>query len=226
MKKSAGAFAALSLLTITTGLIDAATVLGFTVFAANMTGNIVFLGFSLGGSPEYALVPSVAALVGFVLGAWGAGFIVPAKLAPRPASTALGVQAVLIGVAAVVAMFSDAPGSTWQDWLILLILGAAMGLQNVISLASPVADMKTTVLTLTIAGIASELARGTQQRWGLRLVSIVLLLNGALGGTLIFLQLGMGWTLLAASVITAMAAVIFRSISTGDKWAAGLAREA
>lgn len=39
-------------------------------------------------------------------------------------------------------------------------------------------------------------------------------------------QLGMGWTLLAASVITAMAAVIFRSISTGDKWAAGLAREA
>jgi uncharacterized membrane protein YoaK (UPF0700 family) len=39
-------------LTVTTGLIDAVSVLGLgRVFTANMTGNIVFLGFGLAGVP-------------------------------------------------------------------------------------------------------------------------------------------------------------------------------
>jgi uncharacterized membrane protein YoaK (UPF0700 family) len=39
---------ALALLTFATGLVDAASVLGLGhVFTANMTGNVVFLGFSL-----------------------------------------------------------------------------------------------------------------------------------------------------------------------------------
>ena len=42
----------LVVLTITTGLIDAVSVLGLgRVFTANMTGNIVFLGFAVAGVP-------------------------------------------------------------------------------------------------------------------------------------------------------------------------------
>ena len=47
--------ALLVVLTITTGLIDAVSVLGLgRVFTANMTGNIVFLGFALARVPEFS----------------------------------------------------------------------------------------------------------------------------------------------------------------------------
>lgn len=216
-QRSYSTLTALGLLTVTTGLIDAATVLGFTVFAANMTGNVVFIGFSLGGSPDYSLIPSLAALIGFLVGSWTAGFVVPDRLMPRPAGTALGLQSVLVGVAALTAALT-AGGAQWQTWVLMAVLGAAMGLQNVISLASPVPDMKTTVLTLTLAGFAADLARGKKQKWNLRLTSVILLLSGALGGTLIFLSFGMGWTLLAATVTTALAAVILRNCHTDQRW--------
>src|SRR5438128_1590689 len=53
----------LLLLTVTTGLIDAVSVLGLgRVFTANMTGNVVFLGFALARGPGSARTrPSRAA---------------------------------------------------------------------------------------------------------------------------------------------------------------------
>jgi hypothetical protein len=48
----------LLLLSVTTGLVDAVSVLGLgKVFTANMTGNIVFLGFAAAGTPASALRP-------------------------------------------------------------------------------------------------------------------------------------------------------------------------
>ncbi len=212
-------FTALGLLTVTTGLVDAATVLGFTVFAANMTGNVVFLGFSLGGSSQYPLVLSLSALVGFVVGSWVAGFIIPTPLAPKPASAALSLQTVLLSVGAVIAATASSGSAAWQDWLLLLVLGAAMGFQNVTSLASPVQDMKTTVLTLTIAGLAADVARGKQQKWGLRVVSVLLMLSGALGGALIFFSFGLAWTLVAAIVTAAASAILVRAGQHDAVWA-------
>ena len=46
----------LLLLSFTTGLVDATSVLGLgKVFTANMTGNIVFLGFAAVGTPGFAV---------------------------------------------------------------------------------------------------------------------------------------------------------------------------
>jgi len=60
----------LVVLTITTGLIDAVSVLGLgRVFTANMTGNIVFLGFALARVPEFSARRSLAALAAFLVGA-------------------------------------------------------------------------------------------------------------------------------------------------------------
>ena len=43
----------LGVLTVTTGLVDAVSVLGLgRVFTANMTGNVVFLGFAVVGIPN------------------------------------------------------------------------------------------------------------------------------------------------------------------------------
>ena len=47
--------------TCATGLVDAVSVLGLgRVFVANMTGNVVFLGFAAAGVPGFALVASLA----------------------------------------------------------------------------------------------------------------------------------------------------------------------
>jgi uncharacterized membrane protein YoaK (UPF0700 family) len=57
-------------MTFVTGLVDAFSylVLGH-VFVANMTGNILFLGFALAGEHGLLVVASVTALVAFFFGA-------------------------------------------------------------------------------------------------------------------------------------------------------------
>ena len=57
-------------MTLVTGLVDAFSylVLGH-VFVANMTGNIVFLGFALAGAPGFSITASVAATLAFAAGA-------------------------------------------------------------------------------------------------------------------------------------------------------------
>jgi uncharacterized membrane protein YoaK (UPF0700 family) len=57
-------------MTLVTGLVDAFSylVLGH-VFVANMTGNIVLLGFALAGTPGFSIAASVTALVSFSAGA-------------------------------------------------------------------------------------------------------------------------------------------------------------
>src|SRR5712691_4568212 len=60
----------LSVLTVTTGLVDAVSVLGLgRVFTANMTGNVVFLGFAAAGVPGFSIARAVVSLVGFSVGA-------------------------------------------------------------------------------------------------------------------------------------------------------------
>ena len=57
-------------LTVVTGLVDAVSYLALGhVFVANMTGNVVFLGFALAGAPGLSAPASLAALVAFLVGA-------------------------------------------------------------------------------------------------------------------------------------------------------------
>src|SRR3954454_10167075 len=67
-------------MTATTGLVAAVSVLGLgRVFVANMTGDIVFLGFAVAGAPGFALAAALAALGGFLVGAWAVGALVSAR---------------------------------------------------------------------------------------------------------------------------------------------------
>src|SRR3712207_3263287 len=61
---------ALMALTVVTGLVDAVSFLGLgRVFTANMTGNVVFLGFALGGAQNIAVNSSLSAIGAFLIGA-------------------------------------------------------------------------------------------------------------------------------------------------------------
>ncbi|MDT4991474.1 MAG: hypothetical protein QOH97_1366, partial [Actinoplanes sp.] len=65
------------LLTVVTGLVDAFSYLLLgRVFVANMTGNVVFVGFALAGAAGFALTASLAALAGFIAGAGAGGRLV------------------------------------------------------------------------------------------------------------------------------------------------------
>src|ERR1700758_1758325 len=60
----------LIVMTFVTGLVDAFSylVLGH-VFVANMTGNVVFLGFALAGAPDFSIADSLVAMAAFAAGA-------------------------------------------------------------------------------------------------------------------------------------------------------------
>src|SRR3954453_20991312 len=68
---------ALLALTFTTGLVDAVSYLGLgRVFTANMTGNIVLLGFGIVGAGGLPVVAPVVSLVSFLVGAGAGGVLV------------------------------------------------------------------------------------------------------------------------------------------------------
>jgi uncharacterized membrane protein YoaK (UPF0700 family) len=51
-----------------TGVVDAVSILALgRVFIANMTGNVVFIGFALAGAPGFSLAASLLALAGFLI---------------------------------------------------------------------------------------------------------------------------------------------------------------
>ena len=53
-------------MTLVTGLVDAFSYLALGhVFVANMTGNVVFLGFALAGVPGFSVLASLAAVASF-----------------------------------------------------------------------------------------------------------------------------------------------------------------
>src|ERR1022692_4313140 len=64
----------LLILTLVSGLVDAVSYLGLgRVFTANMTGNVVVLGFAAAGAPGFSAPASLTSLGAFLVGAVVAG---------------------------------------------------------------------------------------------------------------------------------------------------------
>ncbi|WP_042414915.1 YoaK family protein [Streptacidiphilus anmyonensis] len=194
-------------LTFVTGLVDAVSYLGLGhVFVANMTGNVAFLGFSLAGAKSLSLWASALAIAAFVVGAWSESRI--ARLLPAgPVGlfrVVVAAHAVLVACAAAVAFASGATHTGTRAALIAL-LGCGMGLQNAVVRKLAVPDLTTTVLTLTVTGLASDRPERATAR---RLLSVAAILAGALTGAALELHAGAAWALgTAALVLAAVAAV-------------------
>src|SRR6266536_2335521 len=105
-------------LTLATGLVDAVSILALgRVFVANMTGNVVFIGFAAAGAPGFSLSASLSALAGFLLGALVGGVLTGRFAAHRavPLRNAVGVELLLLLIALlVVAAGSDRLSSVRQ----------------------------------------------------------------------------------------------------------------
>ena len=177
-------------MTVVTGLVDAYSylVLGH-VFVANMTGNVVFLAFALVGTPGFSTTASVAALGAFSVGAVAGGRVAAARVADRGRLLQVGaaVQSVFVASSVVLVVLSGSPlGAPWRYGLIAT-LGLAMGVQNATARQLAVPDLTTTVLTLTITGIAADSAPGGGRgaHAGRRLVAVAAMFVGALVGAVL-----------------------------------------
>jgi uncharacterized membrane protein YoaK (UPF0700 family) len=177
-------------MTLVTGLVDAFSylVLGH-VFVANMTGNIVLLGFALAGAPGFSITASATALVSFFAGALIGGRIASWHGGHRGRlhSSAAAIQALFLAVSVILAALSNSPVTAGYRYPLIVALGAAMGIQNAAARKIAVPDLTTTVLTLTITGIAADsaLAGGPGSKAGSRLIPVATMLAGALIGAVL-----------------------------------------
>lgn len=214
----------LALLTVVTGFVDSYSYLALGhVFVANMTGNVVFLGFAAAGSGQFSFGSSILALAVFALGAMAGGRIArihPAAHRGRMLFNAVLIEFGLTGAAYLVAQFGPNPGSSVK-YLLIVLLGLAMGVQNATARKLAVPDLTTTVLTLTITGTAadSRLAGGPNSRLGRRAVSVLAMFLGALLGGLFVVHGHAPIALLCAVVL--LAAVTYgaqRTLASTRAW--------
>jgi uncharacterized membrane protein YoaK (UPF0700 family) len=208
-------------MTLVTGLVDAFSylVLGH-VFVANMTGNVVFLAFALAGAPGFSIVASLVALSAFVLGSLGGGLF-GSRLGQHRGhllSFAAALQALLLGSAVVLAALSGNPVPPGFSYALIIVLGVAMGLQNATARKLAVPDLTTTVLTLTIVGMAADSrpTGGSGSKAGRRLIAVLAMFIGALIGTLLIFHISIVLPLVIALIILAVIAGATRLLSRTD----------
>lgn len=199
----------LLLLSLTTGLVDAISILGLgKVFTANMTGNIVFLGFAAAGAPGFRVAPYIVALAAFLFGALVAGRTGRVH-ATRPLRrwlvTAALLEASLLWIAAALAMGFDVAAQTPSATLfaIIALTGTAMGFRNGTIRQLKVPDLTTTVLTLTLTGLAADStpAGGGNPNWGRRLGGVAAIFAGAALGAVMVTHLGLALPLMITGAL-------------------------
>jgi uncharacterized membrane protein YoaK (UPF0700 family) len=202
----------LLILTLTTGVIDAASYLGLgRVFAANMTGNIVLLGFGIAGSGGLPVVAPLVSLAAFLAGATVGGRM-GAMLRPKEAhlSRAMVIEIGVTALATLIAIVFDITPGHFSGDLIIALLAFAMGVRNATVRQLKVADLTTTVLTMTLTGLAADspLGGGDGKGSWRRGAAVVSMLAGAVAGALL-LKADLALVLLAAAVLALATWLVF-----------------
>jgi uncharacterized membrane protein YoaK (UPF0700 family) len=219
--------ALLLLLTIVTGLVDALSYLKLGhVFVANMTGNVVFLGFAVADAKDFSIAASLAATAAFLAGALAGGRLGAhaGQHRGRLLAIATYVEIALVGAALVASTLPLDRGGGAETYVLIVLLALAMGVQNATARRLGVPDLTTTVLTLTLTGLAADsaLAGGRSPRPGRRLLAtFTMFLGAAIGATVIF-QFGVS-ALLALTFVLLVASGVcaYRVSSSSEAWSVG-----
>src|SRR3989449_6893161 len=180
---------ALLVLTAATGLIDAVSYLALGhVFTANMTGNVVFLAFAVAAPPGFSIARSLVSLAAFLAGAVAGGRLA-ARLGSGPqhrwVATAVAVEAALLLAAGLVAA-AGTRAALLAVYGVIVLTALAMGVRNATVRKIALPDLTTTVLTLTLTGLAADsaLAGGGNPRAWRRGAAVLSMFLGAAGGAL------------------------------------------
>lgn len=182
-------------LTVASGAVDAISYLGLgKIFSAFMTGNLVFLGFSIAEIEGPDVVPVIVALVMFTAGAF-LGLRFTAMRSNESGSWFPAVTVLLAFVAIAEASFlvvwlSTAGHPSTVDADVLIALSSlAMGIQTAAVRSLGVQGIFTTAGTFTLVAFAGTFAGSRSRSEMPRLVGVLLgLVAGAVAGGLLFLH--------------------------------------
>lgn len=212
-------------LTFTTGIIDAVTILGLgDIFASLMTGNVVYIGLGLGGFEEVSPLRSAFAILSFVVGSVLAGALAGRLAEGRVGTwllTVVAIEVVLLLGAAWAArdIGPDAAIDPLAGSLIVAVglTSFAMGMRNSTIMRLSVADLKVTVLTLAISGLGADIGSGKSQatKQVRRLGSIFLIGVGAGLGAWLFFHYGVAVPLCVMALIGVLATIAFALSAEG-----------
>ncbi|WP_042372080.1 YoaK family protein [Streptacidiphilus neutrinimicus] len=203
----------LLVLTLVSGIVDGVSYLGLGhVFTANMTGNVVVVGFAIAGAPGFSAAGSLTSLGAFLLGsAWAGRLAIRHRHSSRPTwfRTALLLEASLQALATVIGF---TVGVRHTQLGLIAVLGLSMGLRNGTVRKLAVPDISTTVLTMTLTGIAadSSLAGGANTRLRRRVLTVVAMIAGAAPGAALVLHGHGAWALLLATTLVTVVALVYR----------------
>ena len=195
------------------GLVDAVSNLGLgRVFTANMTGNVVLLGFGIAGSGGLPVVAPLVSLCAFLAGS-AVGGVLAVRTGDRHVqhvARALGIEIGLLLAAAITAAATDVRPSSFAGDAIIALLALAMGVRNATVRRLAVPDLTTTVLTMTLTGLAAEsqVAGGSGQGSLRRITAVLAMLSGAVAGALL-LKISLVAPLLAAAVLVLLVALAY-----------------
>jgi uncharacterized membrane protein YoaK (UPF0700 family) len=203
----------LLLLTFATGLVDAVSVLVLGhVFVANMTGNVIFLGFWFVPQSGVDMTAAVVAFVSFMTGT-----VLGGRLARhlddhvrRWLTVALCVEVVVLVALSILAGTGVLDYHDNTKLLLLAGLAVTFGTQNATARQFGIQELSTTVLTSTIVGIGfdSRLAGGTGHRERLRYSVVATMVAGAVVGATMT-RFTVAPVIALAAVVVSIAAAIF-----------------
>jgi uncharacterized membrane protein YoaK (UPF0700 family) len=206
--------AGLLLLTFATGIVDAISVLVLGhVFVANMTGNVVFLGFWFVAHSGVDLTAAVVAFISFLIGTvLGGRFARHLDHDVRLwVTVALGAEVALLTLLAILAGTGVLDYHDNAKLILIAGLAIAFGSQNATARQFGIQELSTTVLTSTIVGIGvdSRLAGGSGHREKLRYTVVLTMLAGAATGATMT-RFTVAPVIALAAVVVAGSAAVFR----------------
>ena len=127
---------------------------------------------------------------------------------------------IVVAAAACVVAAGGDPVEGGRRYAVIALLASAMGLQNATVRRLAVPELTTTVLTMTLTGVAADstLAGGQGSKIGRRSPAIAAMLAGALIGALLALKVDTVAPLAAATGVLAVTAVLaqFASRTVAD----------
>jgi uncharacterized membrane protein YoaK (UPF0700 family) len=212
-------------LTLVTGLVDATSYLKLGhVFVANMTGNVVFLGFGIAGIGGVSIWASLTAIGSFLAGGAVGGRVGAHWSTDRARHLAIATSvelSLVTGATIVAAVSSDQIGAA-SRYTVIVLLAIAMGIQNAAARKLAVPDLTTTVLTMTLTGLAADsaLAGGQGSNLGRRGLAVAAMLLGALIGGLLLSKVNDALPLaLAAGLLALVSVCTSRAARRTPAWA-------
>jgi uncharacterized membrane protein YoaK (UPF0700 family) len=129
---------------------------------------------------------------------------------PRHIASALGIEVSLIAVAAVLAVAVDVRPNELSGDVVIALLAFAMGVRNATVRRLGVPDLTTTVLTMTLTGLAADSppAGGSGEGSARRIAAVLAMFAGALAGALL-LKTSLVLPLVAAGGLALLAWLVY-----------------